>query len=55
MHQSFFNIPIPTLLKAIDNEQLKGIPFMKADLVRKYLAKSPATSKGRMKRPRKGL
>ena len=28
---------------------------MKADLVRKYLAKSPATSKGRMKRPRKGL
>ena len=55
MHQSFFNIPIPTLLKAIDNEQLEGIPFMKADLVRKYLAKSPATSKGRMKRPRQGL
>jgi hypothetical protein len=28
---------------------------MKADLVRKYLAPSPATSKGRMKRPRTGI
>ena len=55
MHQSFFNIPIPTLLKAIDNKQLENIPFMKADMIRKYLAKSPATAKGRMKRPRKGL
>jgi hypothetical protein len=28
---------------------------MKADLVRKYLAPSPATPKGRMKRPRTGI
>ena len=28
---------------------------MKADLVRKYLPPSPATPKGRMKRPRKGI
>jgi hypothetical protein len=34
---------------------LEDIPFMKADLVRKYLAPSPATSKGRMKRTRTGI
>ena len=55
MHQAFFNPPIPTLIKAINNGHLEGIPFMKADLVRKYLAPSPATSKGRMKRPRTGI
>ena len=55
MHQSFFNASIPTLLKAINNNQLEGIPLMKSDLIHKYLAKSPATSKGRMKRPRVGI
>jgi hypothetical protein len=55
MHQAFFNPPTHTLIKAINNGQLEGIPFMKADLVRKYLAPSPATSKGRMKRPRTGI
>ena len=55
MHQSFFNAPIHTILHAIDNKQMEGIPFMKADLIRKYLAKSPATSKGRMRRPRQGI
>jgi len=55
MHQSFFNAPMPTLLKAVSNDQLEGIPFMKADIIKKYLAKSPATSKGRMKRPRAGI
>eukprot|EP00804_Cyclotella_cryptica_P027253 CCRYP_014360-RA/>CCRYP_014360-RA protein AED:0.37 eAED:0.35 QI:0/0/0/1/0/0/3/0/403 len=55
MHQSFFNPPISTLIKAINNNQLSGIPMMKADLVRKYLAPSPATSKGHMKQPRTGI
>lgn len=55
MHQSFFSPPQHTLITAINNGQLEGIPFMKADLVRKYLAPSPATSKGRMKRPRQGI
>lgn len=55
MHQSLFNPPIPTLLRAIQNEQLEGFPFMKADTVRKYLAPSPATPKGRMKRTRAGI
>ena len=26
MHQTFFNIPIPTLINAIQNEQLEGFP-----------------------------
>ena len=52
MHQTFFNPPIPTLIDAIQNGQLEGIPCMKADLVQKYLAPSPATPKGKMKRPR---
>ena len=55
MHQSFFNAPLPTLIKAIQNDQLKDIPLMKVNLIKKYLAKSPATSKGRMKRPRAGI
>ena len=38
------------------NNQLEGIPFLsKPNLIRKYLPPSPATPKGRMKRPRTGL
>eukprot|EP00804_Cyclotella_cryptica_P019081 CCRYP_014487-RA/>CCRYP_014487-RA protein AED:0.29 eAED:0.21 QI:0/0/0/1/0.5/0.33/3/0/1151 len=55
IHQAFFSPPVHTLIKAIHNDQLVGVPFMKPDLVRKYLAPSPATSKGRIKRPRTGL
>ena len=39
----------------MNNNQFKGIPFMQAELVRRYLSKSPATPKGRIHRPRKGL
>eukprot|EP00804_Cyclotella_cryptica_P002616 CCRYP_010443-RA/>CCRYP_010443-RA protein AED:0.32 eAED:0.22 QI:0/-1/0/1/-1/1/1/0/664 len=49
VHQAFFSPPTHTLLKAINNGQLEGVPYMKSDLIRKYLAPSPATSKGRMK------
>ena len=55
MHQTFFNLPPATLLKAIANGQLSGIPLMKPDLIQRYLAPSPATLKGRMKRPRPGI
>ena len=55
MHQTLFNPPMETLIKAIENEQLEGFPFMKTKMVRKYLAPSPATAKGRMKRPRAGI
>ena len=55
MHQALFNPPTHTLIKAVNNGQLEGFPFMKSDLIRKYLAPSPATSKGRMKRPHTGI
>ena len=48
MHQTFFSQPKHSLIKAINNNQLKGIPFMQAELLRKYLARAPATPKGRM-------
>ena len=55
MHETFFCPPHSTLLAAINNHQLKGYPFVTAENVRKYLPMSPATSKGRMKRPRTGI
>jgi len=55
MHQSFFSAPIQTIIDAAHNDQLEGIPFLsKPALIRKYLAPSPATPKGRMKRPKQG-
>ena len=55
IHQTFFSPTIPTLLKAINNDQMEGIPFMKAAMVRRHLPPSPATSKGHMKRPCAGI
>ena len=55
MHQCFFNAPIPTLIKAIQNKQLTGFPCMTVKNIKRYLAPSPATPKGRMKRPRTGI
>eukprot|EP00804_Cyclotella_cryptica_P007133 CCRYP_020039-RA/>CCRYP_020039-RA protein AED:0.39 eAED:0.39 QI:0/0/0/1/1/1/2/0/512 len=55
VHKGFFSPPTHPLLKAINNGQLEGVPYMKSDLIQKYLAPSPATSKGRMKRPRMGI
>ena len=49
MHQSFSVPPIATLIYAIQNDQLEGIPFMKADLVQNYLLPLPAMYKGRTK------
>ena len=55
MHQAFFSAPIQTIIDAAHNDQLEGIPFLsKPALIRKYLAPSPATPKGRMKRTKKG-
>ena len=45
MYQRIFFPPIATLIKAIENYFLEGLPFMKSKLVRKYLEKSPATEK----------
>ena len=50
-----FTPSIATLTHVINNGFLGGFPFMKSKLVPKYLAKSPAMSKGRMKRPCTGI
>ena len=55
MHQTFFAMPAATLEKAINNNQLKGIPMMNVKDIRRHLLPSPATPKGRMKRPRGGI
>ena len=52
MHQAFFSLPIQQIVDAAMNNRLEVIPFLsKPNLVRKYLPPSPATPKGRMKRP----
>jgi hypothetical protein len=55
MHQSLCNPPITSLLKAINTGFLRGAPHLNAKSICKYLMPSPATSKGHMKHPRKGL
>jgi hypothetical protein len=55
MHQSLCNPPITSLLKAINAGFPRGAPHLNAKSVHKYLMPSPATSKGHMKRQRKGL
>ena len=56
MHQAFFNAPIKMLIDAAHNNQLTGITFINnADNIRKYLAPSPATPKGGMKKPKSGI
>ena len=48
-----FQLPIQQIVDAAMNNQLEGVPFLsKPELIRKYLPPSPATPKGRMKRPR---
>ena len=54
-HQSLCNPPIALILKAINAGFLDGAPHLDVQTVRKYLVSSPATAKGHMKRPRKGI
>ena len=49
------NPKISTLMKAPKKGFLKGCPNMNEELVTKYLNPSPATAKGHMKRPKKGI
>ena len=56
MHQAFFNLPIQTLITAANNGQMKGIPLLNdAKMIKKYLAPSPATSKGRLTKQRSNV
>jgi hypothetical protein len=54
-HQAMCNPKISSLLKALRKGFLKGCPNLSEELVTKYLNPSPATAKGHMKRPRKGI
>ena len=54
-HQSLCNPKISSLMKALQKGYLKGCPNLSEELVTKYLNPSPATAKGHMKRPKKGI
>ncbi len=55
MHQSLcYPLSSPSMC-AIKWDFFKGAPHLTVKTIRKYLMPSPATSKGHMKRPRKGL
>jgi hypothetical protein len=55
MHQLLFCPPIPTLIAAIENEQLKTFPHLTIENVRKHLEPSTATAKGRIRMTKKGI
>jgi hypothetical protein len=55
MHQSLCNPPKASLLAAICQGFLRNAPHLSKKAVSKYLPPSPATSKGHMKQPRKGI
>jgi hypothetical protein len=55
MHQTLFCPPIPTLIAAIENDQLKTFPHLTVENVRKHLEPSTATAKGRIRMNKKGI
>jgi hypothetical protein len=55
MHQTLFCPPIPTLIKAIENEQLTTFPHLTVENVRRHLEPSTATAKGRIQMNKKGI
>jgi hypothetical protein len=54
-HQAMCNPKISSLFKALRKGFLKGCPNLSKDLVTKYLNPSPATAKGHMTRPKRGI
>jgi hypothetical protein len=54
-HQLLCNPRISTLMKALKKDFLKGCPNMNEELLTKYLNPSPATAKGHMNQPMKGI
>ena len=48
-------MPPPTLEKTIQNNQLKGFPFMNIKDIRRHLPPSPPTPTRRMKKPKVGI
>ena len=53
-HQCFGSPPKSTMLKAIQNRQLRSFPGLDYELISKYLPPSTATAKGHMVRTRQG-
>ena len=41
MHKDFYNMPIPTLVKVIQNNQLTGFPCMTITNAKKYMPPLP--------------
>ena len=54
-HQCLGSPPKPTLLKALQNDQLSSIPGLSYELISKHLPPSTATDKGHMRRKRQGV
>ena len=48
LHQCFFSPPERTLVKAVKNDQLLGVPGFTIKAINKWLPTSTATIKGRM-------
>ena len=55
MHQSLFCPPIPTLIQASENNQLRTFPHLTVENVRKHLEPSTATAKGRIRMNKQGI
>ena len=55
LHQCFFSPPPSTLVKAIKNNQLLGVPGLTMKVVNKWLPTSTATIKGNLHCTRKNL
>ena len=55
LHQCFFSPTKSTLLKAIQHDNLLGIPGLTEHAVKKYLPESTATIKGHLHQTRKNL
>ena len=55
VHQLLCYPKISSLLKVLQKSFLKGCPIINEELITKYLNPSPATAKGHMKRPKKGI
>jgi hypothetical protein len=55
MHQTLFCPPIPTLIAAIENEQLRTFPHLTVANVRTHLEPILATAKGRIRMNKQGI
>ena len=55
MHQCMCSPRPSTLLKAVQGHLLDGAQHLSERAINKYLPNAPATAKGHIKRPRKGL